>query len=230
MMAEPVIERIENAIQKVTHELHKSNQGYQWDQLSEDELFAELVSCIIGSQVVFEKAKRASDLLRQKELLTVQRLTAEPKKYEIKIYAILNQQKCLYARTKARYIVTTAIRIYVDEGTSIQEILESAHDQYAAREVLAELCLGIGLKQASLFLRNIHYADDLAILDTHVLSYMSLTGLKEDSDKSLNRNKYLSYENQLRDYSQKFNISVAQLDVSIWVVMRVISREFRWML
>lgn len=230
MIAEQVMGRIENAVREVNKELSGNNSSSQWENLSEEELFLELSSCIIGSRITYEKAKTVSDLIKDDDLLSLQELITNPKKYESRIYSILRQEKCLYAKSKARYIVSTGIRIYMEEGTSIKKILKKSQDQYTAREILADLCLGIGLKQASLFLRNIYYADNLAILDTHVINFIHLMGLEAGSDKSLSKRLYLTYENQLRSYSEKFNTSIAKLDVSIWVVMRTISREFKWML
>lgn len=230
MIAAEVMERIENAVRKVNEELDGRNSLAGWEHLSEEDLFLELASCIIGSRVTFEKAKTISKILEHDESLSLQNLIANPHKYEDRIYSILSEQKCLYARSKARYIVSTGIKIYLEEDTSIKGILKKSHNQYIARETLSELCLGIGLKQASLFLRNIHYADNLAILDTHVINFIRLMGLEERSYKGLSKRVYLTYENQLRSYSEKFNTSIAKLDVSIWVVMRTISREFKWML
>ena len=230
MIAAPVIERIENAVREVNRELDRNNSSMQWNRLSEEELFAELATCIIGSRVTFEKATAVSDLLKRDDLLSIRDLMESPRMYERRIHSVVKGQKCLYARSKARYIAKTGKRIYLEQRTSIKKVLAGARDQYDARETLAELCLGIGLKQASLFLRNIHYADSLAILDTHVINYMNLLGFGNGLRKSLTRRVYLLYENQLRDYSKKFNTSVAKLDVSIWIVMRTVSREFRWML
>lgn len=230
MIAAPALERIENAVREVNRELDRDNSFVKWNRLSEEELFAELASCIVGSRVTFEKAKVVSDLFRRDDLLSVRDLMESPGMYERRIYSVLREQKCLYAKAKARYITKTGEKIYLEERASVKGILAGARDQYDAREKLSELCLGIGLKQASLFLRNIHYADSLAILDTHVINYMNLLGFGSDLSKSLTRRLYLSYEGQLRDYSKKFNTPVAKLDVSIWIVMRTVSREFRWML
>lgn len=230
MIAEQVIDRIENAVRKVNRELDNKDSSVEWACLSEEELFFELTSCIIGSRITFEKAKTVSDLLRMDDLLSLQDLIDAPNKYERKIHSVLRDQRCLYAKSKARYIVQTGIRIYDEEATTIKSILENAEDEYAAREVLVDLCLGIGLKQASLFLRNIHYADNLAILDTHVINFIRIIGLQEETTKSLSKKLYLTYEDQLKSYSEKFETSISKLDVSIWVVMRTISREFKWML
>jgi len=230
MIAEQVVNRIENAVRKVNRELDNNKSSVEWECLTEDELFFELASCIIGSRITFEKAKTVSESLRIDDLLSLDGLIDSPHKYEKKIHSVLRQERCLYAKSKARYIVQTGIKIYVEEVTTIKSILEDAVDEYGAREVLVELCLGIGLKQASLFLRNIHYADNLAILDTHVINFIRIMGLQDETTKSLSKKLYITYENHLKSYSEKFETSISKLDVSIWVVMRTISREFKWML
>jgi len=230
MISEPVIQRIENAVRKVNCELDSKKPIGSWRKMSENELFSEISSCIIGSRITFEKAKNISDALAEENLLCVDVLAEMQSQSRRKIHAVLKREKCLYARAKATYIVKTAENLYLEAKTSIKTILKKSENQYEARGKLTELCLGIGLKQASLFLRNIHYADELAILDTHVLSYMQLVGLEAKKEKALTSKRYLDYENKLREYSQKFNTSIAMLDVSIWVVMRTMTREFKWML
>ncbi|MFH2033050.1 MAG: hypothetical protein ABIJ40_20855 [Bacteroidota bacterium] len=230
MIKENTIERIENAVREVNREVGKKSVGKSWKRLCENDLFAELVSCIIGSQISFEKAKSATADLRQRNLLSVESFADELSDSENDIYSVLKEQGCLYSKAKASYIVRSGRNIYSGRCNSLKNILLTAEDQYEARETLSDLCLGIGLKQASLFLRNIDYADNLAILDSHVINYMGLLGMANGLKKSLTRTLYLSYEDELRSYSRKFNTSIAQLDVSIWVVMRTVSREFKWML
>ena len=86
--------------------------------------------------------------------------------------------------------------------------------------------VGIGPKQASLFLRNIGYAKDLAILDTHILRYMSLVGLLPNLIQSVSTlRKYETVEGLLCSYSEKFQVSLAYIDIAIWVVMRTCRKE-----
>ncbi|VVB53828.1 putative N-glycosylase/DNA lyase [uncultured archaeon] len=83
-------------------------------------------------------------------------------------------------------------------------------------------------KQASLFLRNIYYTENLAILDTHVIRYMELQGLHQGFKKYITKNQYIVYEKKLSAYADSLNKSLAKLDVAIWVVMRVVQRDFKW--
>jgi N-glycosylase/DNA lyase len=86
--------------------------------------------------------------------------------------------------------------------------------------------IGIGPKQASLFLRNIGYTDELAILDKHVLAYMGISGLAVNLKKAVNSLKgYKDLENILQTHARKFGLSLGYVDQAIWIVMRVYARE-----
>jgi len=88
------------------------------------------------------------------------------------------------------------------------------------------VAVGIGPKQASLFLRNIGYAENLAILDTHILKYMKVVGLVPQILKTVSYSpKYEDIERILINYATKFKESLACLDTAIWIVMRSCWKE-----
>ena len=67
--------------------------------------------------------------------------------------------------------------------------------------------LGIGPKQSSLFLRNIGYAQDLAILDSHVMTYMKLMDLTPTRMKDVSKlATYEDVEERLAGYSHRLNV------------------------
>ena len=73
---------------------------------------------------------------------------------------------------------------------------------------------GIGMKEASHFLRNIGFKD-YAIVDFHIVDILVDHGLIE-KPKTLTPNKYLEIENVLRKLAQKTNTSLAELDLYLW--------------
>jgi N-glycosylase/DNA lyase len=84
---------------------------------------------------------------------------------------------------------------------------------------------GIGPKQASLFLRNVGYAENLAILDVHVLRFMRYIGLLRAPEISVTTlRRYEVAEERLLAYSLGLGWPMATLDVAIWVVMRAAGR------
>src|SRR3989344_5462017 len=73
---------------------------------------------------------------------------------------------------------------------------------------------GIGMKEASHFLRNIGFKD-YSIVDFHIVDILVDHGLIE-KPKSPTPNKYLEIENVLRKLAQKTYTALAELDLYLW--------------
>ena len=75
---------------------------------------------------------------------------------------------------------------------------------------------GIGLKEASHFLRNIGFGRDLAILDVHILKNMVKYGILKEIPKNISKARYLELESKLKRFAKKVNISMDELDLLFW--------------
>ncbi|MFH1787987.1 MAG: N-glycosylase/DNA lyase [Candidatus Altiarchaeota archaeon] len=73
---------------------------------------------------------------------------------------------------------------------------------------------GLGMKEASHFLRNIGFPD-YAIIDFHIIDLLVKEGLIE-KPKTLGRKKYLKIEAVLRDLAVELDLSLAELDLYLW--------------
>lgn len=231
---------IENVVLKVSNEIERNNYPEEkWDKFAENELFYELVACILGSRVRYETAKECvkrlkdegllnRDYLLRNSILAERRIFKELKKSIYPPFTNGTGVSYPYSRSKAKFIVQTSYEIYYNQATTLKTLLKNCIDEFEARDLLVEICMGIGPKQASLFLRNIYYTENLAILDTHVIQYMEMQGLHQGIKKSITKNQYINYEKKLSAYADSLNKSLAKLDVAIWVVMRVVQREFKW--
>lgn len=82
------------------------------------------------------------------------------------------------------------------------------------REDLIKNIKGIGMKEASHFLRNIGFKD-FAIIDFHIIDILVKYELIE-KPKTLTIKKYLEIENILRKLSKKVNLNLAELDLYLW--------------
>ena len=82
------------------------------------------------------------------------------------------------------------------------------------RNQIVQNIKGIGMKEASHFLRNIGFKD-YSIVDFHIVDILVDHGLIE-KPKTLTPNKYLEIENVLRKLAQKTNTSLAELDLYLW--------------
>jgi N-glycosylase/DNA lyase len=210
-----------------------------WDKLSEQKLWEELVSCILGSRINFEIAFFYTDQLSKKHLIDIEKILEDPVTTENSIKSLLNSSifkskvsrkmvKYPFYQSRSEYIIRTALNIYQHKETSLKKILKYCENEFEAREIIHDLATGIGYKQSSLFLRNIGFSKNLAILDTHVLKYMLLMDLlSECSIKDIaNKKKYVQMENVLNDYAISCNKNISRLDIAIWVVMRLLEKEY----
>jgi N-glycosylase/DNA lyase len=97
---------------------------------------------------------------------------------------------------------------------SIKEELRKYKDEFEMREWIVENLKGLGMKEASHFLRNIGY-NNLAIIDKHIINVLVSEKLIE-RPKTITPKKYLEIENILRELSSKTNLSLGELDLYLW--------------
>ena len=193
---------------------------------SEDDLWQQLVSCILGSRVRFETAYAAVEWLDEMHLLYHLRRTSDFDQYENDILATLSGRYPFY-KLRANQIRRAAEFLY-GSGGSIKNLLDDAGDLRDMRQCLVSEIPGLGPKQSSLFLRNIGYANSVAVLDVHVLTYMNWIGLTTVLEKSIPTiRKYETLENSFVEHSLSLGYSPDQFDLAVWLVMKVAREEYK---
>lgn len=200
-------------------------------QPRERELWWELSSCILSSQVPYALAVAATNAIDAEGLLLQSRRDRES------LAALLTDvlrrplpvgDRSLAYRfpvVRARHIAATRETVTA-EARSLKALVDRFHDATEARAWLVANAPGVGPKQASMFLRNVGVSYDLAILDRHVLNYMSLLGIYSGANISIaSLPQYRRIETALRDHADRLKCSVGILDWAIWIVMRVATRK-----
>lgn len=228
--------RIESAIKSVCKEIASKDGGKNWQSIEESALFYELISCILGSRVSYEIAQAAAMKIKESDLHQnpIEKYTQLG--YQISLEKILkrklltkNRKHILrrypFPNLRANHISRTAWAIY-SNGGSIKNLLHSSKDAKTARLKIVKTVIGVGPKQASLFLRNIGFTTSLAILDSHVLKFMVMQGLADQNIRTIQTVKrYEKHEKLLRRYAQWIGWPLGCLDQAIWIVMRVYLKE-----
>ncbi len=112
---------------------------------------------------------------------------------------------------------------------NLKKILSDFDNELNAREWIVKDIKGLGMKEASHFLRNIGYKN-LAIIDFHILDLLarnnliesrnsatpSKRGRRNQKSKSLTPKKYIEIENLLRKIAEKTKLSLGELDLYLW--------------
>lgn len=203
-----------------------------WKDWKENELWNELVSCILGSVVTFEVADRCFRFLQTSGLLVLPTYAAELEAFELRIAEALAGRRPSpsvaaaprhpFPALRARQLRRTAEAVYFRVG-SLHRVLSSGCPASVRAELIRVAC-GIGPKQGSLFMRNIGLGD-FAVLDRHVLRFMVLRGLVPTQPHVHTLPKYERVELIFSKYAQHIGIPVHELDLSVWIAMRVLTQE-----
>lgn len=191
---------IKNRYKEFNREIKKRLSEFR--EVPENKYFYELCFCICTPQ-----SKAANALIVQKEL--------EKRHFLNKPFnpVKLLQKKENYIRfhkTKAKRLLE-ARDIFPD----VQNILKSSIPPIEKRNWIAANVKGLGMKEASHFLRNIGYRN-LAILDRHILKHLVLCGLFDEIPKVSSKNDYLAVEKTFLKFANKVKIPIDELDLLFW--------------
>lgn len=96
----------------------------------------------------------------------------------------------------------------------INSELARHEDEIEMRDWIVGNLKGLGMKEASHFLRNIGY-NDVAIIDKHIINILVDEGLIE-RPKTLTAKRYVEIEGVLRKLGRKVNLSLGELDLYLW--------------
>ncbi|MCA9488038.1 MAG: N-glycosylase/DNA lyase [Nanoarchaeota archaeon] len=97
---------------------------------------------------------------------------------------------------------------------NIRKKLKELGDEKIIRLWLVENVKGLGMKEASHFLRNIGYLN-VAIIDKHIINLLVEEDLIE-RPKTITPKKYLEIENLLKEISEKVGLNLGELDLYLW--------------
>jgi len=99
---------------------------------------------------------------------------------------------------------------------SILRRIRSTLDDVRLRDWLAENVSGMGMKEASHFLRNIGRGSSLAILDRHILRQLVELGVIPAVPRTLTPGRYRKIEAVMRTFASNNGMSMDHLDLLLW--------------
>lgn len=173
---------------------------------SENLIFEEMCYCILTPQSSAKQAMKSINQLKEHNLLD--KGFCEQKEPFIK--------NVRFFRTKSKRLVLIQEKF---PKNKIKKILINAglpKEPHKVREFLVKEVNGYGLKEASHFLRNIGFGDDIAILDRHILKNLKNYKIIKKIPKIISKKNYLEIEEKMRKFCKKNKISFAELDLIFW--------------
>lgn len=123
----------------------------------------------------------------------------------------IKKNKHRFHNNKAYYICLA--RKHMDIKKKLTSV-EKSSGELEARDWLAKNIKGLGLKEASHFMRNVGYKN-IAIVDRHIINILSENGLVQPT-KSITKKNYLAIEKKLESIAIDTGLSLAELDLYLW--------------
>ncbi|MFB6204288.1 MAG: hypothetical protein ABEJ75_01450 [Candidatus Nanohaloarchaea archaeon] len=180
---------------------------------SDERIFRELVFVLLSSQSPAREAWKAAEKLEKRGLLL------EGDRESIAQH--LEDTEVKYTHEKSGYIVKNRKRLsqptLARPGGSIKigdRLNPERLDR--TRENLVDELEGIGWKGASHFLRNVGYGNSFAIISGHIAEAMHELGLTDSPQPPAARERYMTLEKKIQDFSADTGIEVQALDLVLW--------------
>jgi N-glycosylase/DNA lyase len=168
-----------------------------FSSIKNQEYFYEACFCLLTPQSNAKKCDECIQILKKKD-------------FQFKNFEIRNilKTKTRFYNNKSNYL-----KLLKTNWKNIKPIINK--EPIEAREFLVNNVKGLGYKESSHFLRNIGKRN-LAILDRHILTNLVKYKVIKELPKTLTKNKYLEIENKFKNFSNKINIPMDELDLLFW--------------
>ena len=173
---------------------------------SNKDIFLEMAFCLLTPQSKARVCWEAINKLKEKQLLFSDN-------QELISNTIRNVR---FKNNKAKYIILAKKFFTNKNKINIKDIILTYSDNLKLREFFVTNIKGMAYKEASHFLRNIGYGENIAILDRHILRNMLKYKLISEIPKTITKKNYLHLENLLINFSKKTNIPMSHLDFVLW--------------
>lgn len=201
--------------------------------VAEIPLLKELTTCLLSSQVKFEIAYAYADALHAKGILSALAEGTSLAVIQSRLRDVLKSMLLVrwlcgcsarvryrFPHTRARAIIETARYLYA-ENDGLEGLLQTTTVSRELRALLVTRCVGVGPKQASMFLRNVGLGADLAVLDAHIMRYLNLYwGVDVRPHDVASLRGYERYEKTFLRIANYFDHSADLVDRAIWITMR----------
>jgi len=170
------------------------------------QLFEELSFCLLTPQSKARSCDAAIRELKGRKLL----LSGDA----ASIAKILST-KTRFHNNKAKYLVEAREKFAANDFAHLSHATFSGTERHA-REYFLKNVKGLGLKEASHYLRNVGRGQTLAILDRHILKNLVKCGAIPRVPASLTEKRYLEIEKGMEKFCARADIPLSHLDLLFW--------------
>ncbi|WP_418965901.1 N-glycosylase/DNA lyase [Cetobacterium sp.] len=199
---EKIYESIKSKIEERLEEFRRV-----WREGDNKDIFCELAFCILTPQSKARNAWKAISDLRDSNVL----FTGS----EEDIVPYLNIVR--FNKTKAKNLYILREQMTNENGEFItKDFFSTFSSPFEMREWIVKNIRGMSYKEASHFLRNVGFGQELAILDRHILKNLAALDVIEEVPKTVTPKLYKDIEERLKNYCKEIDIPMENIDLLLW--------------
>ncbi|MGL5279006.1 MAG: N-glycosylase/DNA lyase [Cetobacterium sp.] len=197
-----IYENIRSRIEERLEDYRKT-----WKDGDNKDIFCELAFCILTPQSKARNAWKAISELRDNNLL----FTGS----EEEMLPFLNIVR--FNRTKAKNLYILRKQMTDENGKFItKDFFSTFNSAFEMREWIVKNIRGMSYKEASHFLRNVGFGQELAILDRHILKNLAALDVIKEVPKTVTPKLYKEIEEKLKEYCKEIDIPMENIDLLLW--------------
>ena len=183
---------------------NRINEFLKTNQEDDARWFEEIAYCILVANTSAKSGLKCIEEMKRENIILRGNLQ--------EIQEQLRKTGHRYPQKRAEYIYKA--RKYVSE---IKKIITKIKNNNKRREWLVKNINGIGMKEASHFLRNVGYLD-YAIIDRHIIKILINYDLIDPTlkKKTITKKRYLKIENLLKQIAKEMKLKPGVLDLYLW--------------
>ncbi len=170
-----------------------------------EDLFYELCFCLLTPQSNAKRCDEAAKILREKGLYNGKINLSDIRK--------ILQTRTRFHNNKGKYVYNLKEKFEVLYNEF--DLEKKSSDPFMMREWLVKNVKGLGLKEASHFLRNVGFRN-LAILDRHILRNLNKLDVISEVPRSLTKKQYFLIEKEFINFSKSVGLNMDNLDLYFW--------------
>ncbi|MGL5191699.1 MAG: N-glycosylase/DNA lyase, partial [Cetobacterium sp.] len=122
-----------------------------------------------------------------------------------------------FNRTKAKNLYILRKQMTDENGKFItKDFFSTFNSAFEMREWIVKNIRGMSYKEASHFLRNIGFGQELAILDRHILKNLAALDVIKEVPKTVTPKLYKEIEEKLKEYCKEIDIPMENIDLLLW--------------
>jgi N-glycosylase/DNA lyase len=201
------LDKVQNIYDEIKSDIENRILEFKniWKNGTELDIFYELAFCILTPQSKAVMADKAIKSIKSKDLIFTNN-------WEI----LSNELNVVrFKNNKAKYIIEARNKLSKNGNLEVKNLVDVSNLNLT-RDNIVKNIKGIGYKEASHFLRNVGFGDEVAILDRHILKNMYLLGAIDEVPKTLTPKIYFDIEKSLLDFAEKIKIPAGHLDFVLW--------------